>query len=128
VGWVTAEIELGAGRPASAIMPAEAALELATATGARRHVIKGRLVLAAALLGAGAELERAAKLVAESLAEAEKYELSSLSWPAALLAEQLWPTMVDQYRFRVDAVLHAVLLRSDPEGRILARESAWVPV
>ncbi|WP_052371408.1 hypothetical protein [Amycolatopsis taiwanensis] len=125
-GWVTAEIELASGRPEAAGAPAEAALELATAASARRHVIKSQLVLAAALIAAGAPA-RAEELVSAALAEAEKFELRSLAWPGALLAGQLWPS-ASQYRFRVDAVLHAVLLRSDAEGRILARESAWVPV
>lgn len=126
-GWVTAEIELAAGEARAARTAAETALELAGAAGARRHVIKSQLVLAAALLAVG-ESARAEDLVCEALAETEKFELRSLAWPAAILAGQLWPARAAQYRFRVDALLHAVLLRSDAEGRILARESPWIPV
>lgn len=126
-GWVTAEIELAAGRPEAATAPAEAALDLATAAGARRHVIKSRLVLAAALIATGAA-ERAEGLVSAALAAAEKYELRSLSWPAGVLAARLWPSTADQYRSRVDAELHAVLLRSDADGRSLALESPWIPL
>lgn len=126
-GWVTAEIELVAGRPEAAVAPAAEALDLATATGARRHEVKSGLVLAAALTATGA-VERARELVSTALAAADKYELRSLRWPAGLLAAQLWPTIADQHRFRVDAVLHAVLRQSDPEGRFLARESPWVPL
>jgi hypothetical protein len=127
MGWVTAEIELAAGRPEVARAAAETALELAGVAGARRHAIKSQLVLAAALLATGPSA-RARDLVSEAMADAEKFELRSLAWPAALLATQLWPTMAIQYRFRVDVMLHAVLLRSDAEGRILARESPWIPV
>jgi hypothetical protein len=126
-GWVTAEIELVDGRPAAAVPPAETALRIATASGACRHMVKSGLVLAAALAETGAA-ERARDLVSDALGATEKYELRSLDWPAGLLAERLWPETANHHRFRVDAVLHAVLLRSDPEGRRLAGESPWVPV
>lgn len=126
-GWVAAEIELVDGRPAAAVGPAEAALRLATANGACRHVVKSGLVLAAALAETGA-VSRARELVSDALGVTEKYELRSLDWPAGLLAARLWPETANHHRFRVDAVLHAVLLRSDPEGRGLAGESPWVPV
>lgn len=126
-GWVAAEIELVDRRPAAAVGPAETALRLATANAAARHIVKSGLVLAAALAETGAA-DRARDLVSDALGAAEKYELRSLGWPAGLLAARLWPETANHYRFRVDAVLHAVLLRSDPEGRSLAGESSWVPV
>jgi len=126
LGWVTAELELASGRADAAVAPAEAALELATAAGARRHTVKSRLVLAAAL-GATGERERAMHLVDEAFAVSDKFALSSLSWPAGLLAAELDPPAADQYRFRVDGVLHAVLRRTDPDGRRLARDSPWLP-
>ncbi|MBB2933917.1 hypothetical protein FHX82_000937 [Amycolatopsis bartoniae] len=126
-GWVTAEIELASGRAADAVAPAEAALDLATATGALRHVTKSQLVLAAAL-GATGEREPALHLVHEALGVSEKFALRSLSWPAGLLAAEHDPDAPGRDRSRVDAVLHAVLLRSDPDGRRLARDSPWVPV
>ncbi|UIJ60757.1 hypothetical protein LWP59_03475 [Amycolatopsis acidiphila] len=126
-GWVTAEIELADGQARAAVAPAEAALGLATASGALRHVVKSQLVLAAAL-GATGERERAVHLVDEALGVSDKYALRSLGWPAGLLAAEHGSDLYGRDRFRVDAVLHAVLLRSDPEGRRLARDSPWVPV
>ncbi|MFD2422335.1 hypothetical protein [Amycolatopsis pigmentata] len=126
-GWVAAEIEFVDGRPAAAVDPAETAFQLATAAGASRHVVKSGLVLAAALAETGA-VDRARDLVSDAVGATEKYELRSLAWPACLLAARLWPETANHHRFRVDAVLHAVLLRSDPEGRRLAGESPWVPV
>jgi hypothetical protein len=125
-GWVAAEIELAAGQVAAAVAPAETALELATAAGALRHVTKSQLVLAAAL-GATGERERAVHLVDEALGVSDKFALRSLSWPAGLLAAEHGPQVRRRDRFRVDVVLHAVLLRTDPDGRRLARESPWVP-
>jgi hypothetical protein len=126
LGWVTAELELAGGQAARAVAPAEAALKLATTAGALRHVVKSQLVLAAAL-GATGERERAVHLVDEALGVSDKYALRSLSWPAGLLAAEHGSDLCARDRFRVDAVLHAVLLRTDPEGRRLARESPWVP-
>ncbi|GAB3579169.1 hypothetical protein GCM10027445_47300 [Amycolatopsis endophytica] len=127
LGWVTAELALASGDAPAATAPAEAALEKATAAGSVRHVVKSRLVLAAAL-GAAGHKRRAGDLVSGALATAEEYDLSSLSWPAGLIAADLRPADADRHRSRTAAVLHAVLLSSDPEGRRLARESPWVPV
>ncbi|GAA5171023.1 MULTISPECIES: hypothetical protein [Amycolatopsis] len=126
LGWVTAEIELASGRAAEAVAPAEAALALATTAGALRHVTKSQLVLAAAL-GATGERERALHLVVEALGVSEEFALRSLSWPAGLLAAEHGADVPARDRSRVDAVLHAVLLRTDPDGRRLARDSPWVP-
>lgn len=46
IGWVRAELALYGGRAAQGLGPAERALERALAAGARRHVVKSRLVLA----------------------------------------------------------------------------------
>jgi len=126
LGWVTAEVMLAGGRAGEAVAPAETALEIATAAGACRHVTKSQLVLAAAL-GATGDGERAMHLVDEAFALSEKFALRSLSWPAGLLAAELRPSAGGEYRSRVDATLHAVLRRSDPDGRRLARDSTWLP-
>lgn len=129
-GWIGAEIELAAGDALAAVPPAEEAAELARACGAVRHGIKSDLVLAAALTAVGdsAERERALDLVRNARLAAEKYELRSLIWPAALISADLVPANGLLHRSRADTVLHAVLLRADPGGRRLARESPWVPV
>nr|WP_235022398.1 hypothetical protein [Amycolatopsis alkalitolerans] len=121
LGWVSAELELAGGQAANAVEPAERALELAESAGALRHVVKSRLVLAAAL-GATGERERAVHLAEEALAVTDEYALRSLSWPAGSIAAEY-----GRDRSRVDAMVHAVLLRSDPDGRRLAGESPWVP-
>ncbi|WP_236796836.1 hypothetical protein [Amycolatopsis sp. GM8] len=126
LGWVTAEIELAGGRPAGAVAPAESALEFATAAGALRHVVKSQLVLAAAL-GAAGDRERAVHLIDEALAVTDKFALRSLSWPAGLLAAEHRPGGGGRDRSSVEALVHAVLLRTDPDGRRLASESPWVP-
>jgi hypothetical protein len=126
-GWVTAEIELASGQAADAVPPAKGALESATTAGSLRHVVKSQLVLAAAV-GATGDRERAVHLVDEALGVSDKFALRSLSWPAGLLAAEHRGGVCARDRSRVDAELHAVLLRTDPEGRRLARESPWVPV
>ncbi|MGC7095866.1 hypothetical protein ACPZ19_14435 [Amycolatopsis lurida] len=129
-GWVAAEIELAAGNASAAVGPAEEAAGIAHGRGAVRHGIKSDLVLAAALTAVGdsAGRERALDLVRNARLAAEKYELCSLIWPAALISADLVPANGQLYRSRADTVLHAVLLRADPGGRRLARESPWVPV
>ncbi|WP_435582010.1 hypothetical protein [Amycolatopsis thermoflava] len=127
LGWVTAELALASGDAQAAVGPAEVALDEATAAGSIRHTVKSQLVLAAAL-GTIGQKRRAGKLVSGALADADKYELSSLSWPAGLIAADLWPADADRHRSRTAAVLHAVLLGSDPGGRRLAHGSPWVPV
>nr|WP_208406973.1 hypothetical protein [Amycolatopsis granulosa] len=127
LGWVTAELALASGDGPAAVEPAEAALAEAIAAGSVRHTVKSRLVLAAAL-GTIGQKRRARELVSGAQADADAYDLSSLSWPAGLIAADLWPAEADRHRSRTAAVLHAVLLGSDPEGRRLARESPWVPV
>ena len=128
-GWVGAEIELAAGRAAEAVAPARIALETATAQGSKRHVVKSGIVLAVALHAAGSPDHRhiTDTLVGNAIADAEKCELFSLLWPATLVAAELRPGHADQYRFSTARVLHAVLRNTDPCGRRIARESAWVP-
>ncbi|WIY03696.1 hypothetical protein QRX60_07525 [Amycolatopsis mongoliensis] len=129
-GWVGAEIELAAGQGAAAVPHAERAFETARARGARRHAVKSGIVLAVALRAAGAPDHREISdaLVGNAMATAEKCELLSLLWPAALVMADLRPGHAEEYRFRVAEVLHAVLRSADPCGRRIAGESPWVPV
>jgi hypothetical protein len=128
-GWVSAEIELAAGAPEDAVAPAERAAELSRARGAYRHSVKSDLVLGATLAATGdpGTHDRAKRLVENALQEAEKCEFSSLIWPACSIAGNLGAEPVEKYRFRSAQVLHGVLLRADPGGRRIARESPWVP-
>ncbi|MEU4249443.1 hypothetical protein AB0F15_18730 [Amycolatopsis sp. NPDC026612] len=129
-GWVGAEIELAAGQGAAAVPHAERAFETAVARGARRHVVKSRIVLAVAVRMAAAPDHRKISddLVGNAMATAEECELLSLLWPAALVAADLRPGHAEEYRFRAAEVLHAVLRSADPCGRRVAGESPWVPV
>ncbi|QWF79583.1 hypothetical protein [Amycolatopsis sp. CA-230715] len=128
-GWVSAEVELAAGRADEAVAPARRAHEIAADRGADRHRVKSALVLSAALAATGgaSARNRAAELVDSALGDVEKFGLRSLAWPACLLAADLVPANAERYRSRALEVLHAVLLRSDPEGRRIALRSPWVP-
>jgi hypothetical protein len=128
-GWVAAEIELAAGSPGDAIAPAERAAELSRSRGAARHRVKSDLVLGATLAATGdpGTHDRARRLVENALEEAEKCEFLSLIWPACSIAGNLGAEPGEKYRFRSAQVLHGVLLRADPGGRRIARESPWVP-
>lgn len=127
-GWVHAELELAAGAPASARAPAERAAALAREHGALRHVVKSDLVLAAALMAASSELDRAAALVDDALGAAVEFGLDSLCWPAELIAAGLRPDRADEHHRRARAVLRRVLPRADPAGRRIAIGSVWVPM
>ncbi|WP_328606269.1 hypothetical protein OG943_41050 [Amycolatopsis sp. NBC_00345] len=128
-GWVGAEIELAAGRPAEAVAPARRAAEAARERGARRHVVKSDIVLGVTLSAAGdaGDREAALALVESALAEAEKCELYSLIWVATRVAADLGAQHAEKYRFRSREVLHAVLRRVDPCVMRIAQDSPWVP-
>ena len=137
-GWVTAELALSVGNAGAAVDAAERAERLVAARGETRHLTKSRIVLAASLAATGTATARAraARLVTRALADARATGLRSLSWPAGLLAADLVtdlvaepePSAAVRHRRDVTAELHALLLRSDPQGRRLAYESAWVPL
>ncbi|WP_442893148.1 hypothetical protein [Amycolatopsis sp. VC5-11] len=125
-GWVGAEIELADGQPEAAVAPARHAYETAVARHARRHIVKSGIVLGVALLSAGQDGAR--ELVVAAAADAEKYELDSLSWVADRVAADLDHDRAEEYRFRSRQVLHAVLRHADPGVMRIAHESPWVPV
>lgn len=127
-GWVGAEVELAAGDFPAAIAPAERAAALAREYGGLRHVLKSDIVLAAALSAAGLDLDRAESLATRALDATAKAELASLEWPAAVVAAGLDPHGGAAPRQRATEILHAVLLRSDPLGRLRALNSPWVPI
>ncbi|WP_443111298.1 hypothetical protein [Amycolatopsis sp. A1MSW2902] len=125
-GWVGAEIELADGQPEAAVAPARLAYETAVARHARRHIVKSGIVFGVALLSAGQDGAR--ELVVAAAADAEKYELDSLSWVADRVAADLDHDRAEEYRFRSRQVLHAVLRHADPGVMRIAHESPWVPV
>lgn len=129
-GWVRAELELSCGRPVDAVPEAERAAATAKRHGAIRHAVKSDLVLAASLLATGesASAQRARGLAGSAGRDVAALGLASLSWPARLLLAELEPDQAARHRARVTDELHAVLRAADPQGKRLARESAWVPV
>nr|CEL23603.1 hypothetical protein [Kibdelosporangium sp. MJ126-NF4] len=129
LGWVRAEVELAAGNPAESVPNAEAALRRARAAGARRHIAKSGMVLAAALTVRGGVTERirARQLAAGVVDQAIEYGLLPLVWPCSLLLADLDPANADDHRRRAAGALHCVLRRSDPIARRLAASSPWVP-
>jgi hypothetical protein len=126
LGWVRAEVELGAGRAELAVPHAERAAERAAASGSTRHRIKSDLVLGAALAANG-NRERAVRLLTGTGAEASDLGLLPLLWPCALLLAELEPRAVAAHRRVAGDAVHRVLRRADPQGRGLAARSPWVP-
>jgi len=124
-GWVSAEIELSAGRADLALPHAEAAADRAAGAGSTRHRIKSDLVLAAALGASDRPMAR--KLVTRARDDATDLHLLSLVWPAALVLADLNPSEATEHRRCATSVLHGVLRSADPRGRGLAERSPWVP-
>jgi hypothetical protein len=125
-GWVNAEIELSAGRPAEAVAHAEPAAARAAESGSVRHRIKSGLVLGAALAARG-DHAAAKTIVGPALDDARDLGLLSLVWPGALIMAELAPDRADTNCQWAAIALRSVLRRADPVGRRLAEESAWVP-
>jgi hypothetical protein len=125
-GWVSAEIELGAGRAGRAVPHAEQALDVATASGAVRHRIKSEIVLGAALSAADPAMAR--KLVTRARDDATDLHLPTLVWPASLLLAQVDPSESTGHHQRAARTLHGLLRSADPRGRELAERSPWVPL
>jgi hypothetical protein len=126
LGWVCAEVELGAGRADLAVRHAERASERANTSGSTRHRVKSALVLGAALAADG-DRDRATRLLAGTGAEASDLGLLPLMWPCALLLAELEPARRPAHRRAAGDALHRVLRRADPAGRRIAERSPWVP-
>lgn len=124
--WVSAEIDLSAGRTEDAIGHAERAAELAADSGSTRHRIKSALILGAAL-GAAGQGERARPIVASARDDATDLGLLSLVWPGALILAEQDLANGDVHCRCAAVALHSVLRRTDPVGRLLAERSPWVP-
>lgn len=125
-GWVSAEIELSAGRPGEAVAFAEPAAELAGESGSVRHRIKSGLVLGAALAARGDRVA-AGRVAGPAFEDARDLGLLSLVWPGALIMADLDPAHADQNCQWAALALRSVLRRADPVGRRLADRSPWVP-
>lgn len=129
LGWVSAEIELGAGRVDLAVSHAETAAERAAMAASARHRVKSALVLGACLASCGqvAGRRRARKLLFTAQGDAVELGLRPLIWPCTLLLADLEPADALAHRRRAGRALHCVLRRADPIGRQLAESSPWVP-
>jgi hypothetical protein len=88
--WVAAELAMVGGEGDTAVRNAEAGVELAAATldGAARHLVKSRVVLAAALCSAGA-LDRARSVADAAFELTGELRLIPLRWALACLLVDL---------------------------------------
>jgi hypothetical protein len=127
--WVSAEIELGAGRADLAVPHAESAVERAAAADSVRHRVKSVLVLGAALAGRGraGDRARARRLLRDAEGAAFGLGLLPLVWPCALLLADVEPASAPAHRRRAGDALRLVLRRADPVARRIAGVSPWVP-
>jgi hypothetical protein len=125
-GWVSAEIELSAGRAEVAVGHARAAAERAAGAGSVRHRVKSGLVLGAALAAHG-DTSAAERVAGPAFDDARELGLLSLVWPGALIMAELDPPRAERNCQCARLALRSVLHRSDPVGRQLAGRSSWVP-
>lgn len=99
IGWVRAELALYGGRAGQGVEPAERALDRARTAGARRHVVKSRLVLA--VVRAVAHPDRAALTELDAVADAaDANGLLPLAGPARLAAADLLDRLRSRYTSR----------------------------
>ncbi|MQA09658.1 MAG: hypothetical protein GEU98_14110 [Pseudonocardiaceae bacterium] len=122
--WVCCEVELADGRPERAAPHAERAARRCVDVGAVRHGVKSDLVLAATLVTGTSETARAGELIDRARSMAARHQLLSLAWPAELLAG----SVRGEGGEKVNDLLRRVLHRADPPGRLLAGDSAWMPL
>ncbi len=147
LAWVRAELALLRGDAAAAVVPACAAVELATAGGSVRHVLKSRIVHAVASVVAGGDPGEALVALDAAADEADRAGLLSLVWPARYAAADVieqapngvWtandsadrtaqrsangrPSDAPRRRHAGTATVSVILGRCDPVGRRLMRE------
>jgi hypothetical protein len=126
---VRAEIELAAGQPEQGRGFAEHAAQLARMVGARRHIVKSDLVLAATFAAGGTPdgASRAHGLLESVLSDSLKWGIFSLAWPAALLLADLEPGRDEHFAKIASKALTWSFVRSDNAMQLLAAASPWVP-
>ncbi|GAA5140748.1 hypothetical protein [Pseudonocardia adelaidensis] len=150
--WVRAELALLRGDAAAAVAPSRTALELATAGGSARHVVKSRIIHAVAGAVAGGDAAAAIAELDAAADHADRAGLLSLVWPARYAAADLseeapngvWtandsaartaqrsvngrPSDAPRRRHAGTATLSVILRRCDPVGRRLMREGLGLP-
>lgn len=82
--WVSAELAMVSGDGASAVVHAERAVALAAALASARHVVKSRVILAAARCSSG-DIDASRRQADEALRQATVFGLVPLRWAAACL-------------------------------------------
>lgn len=128
-GWVRAEHALSVGDGEAAAAAARHALAAAEALGSFRHLVKSRMVLAAAFATVGTESSRAQArgLAAAALDASLERGLVSLVWPSALLLRDLGQQQVGDCDHHIRTALTCIYRASDPVGRRLLSASPWAP-
>jgi hypothetical protein len=111
--WVEAEVALLVGKPANAVAAAEAAVGLAEASQAPRHVAKGLLFLGVAQVQGG-DPEEAATTLRRSATLAESLGCLPLVWPSrAMLGAMLQGAELQESARSLAAARNAVLTIAD---------------
>jgi hypothetical protein len=91
LAWVSAELAMGRGEGATAVVHAERAVELAAAFGSARHALKSNVVRAAALCSAG-KIDESRRLADAALQDAERLGIIPLRWALACLLADIGST------------------------------------
>lgn len=127
--WLGAEIELAAGRAERAVVCAERGFDMTGVTSGVRHTVKSAIVLSAALVAHGTSdgRQRAEGLLADALAVSLSRGIFSLAWPAAVVLADLDPVQRSKYRTILGNALSCCFVGAEPEMRLLATASPWIP-
>ena len=107
LGWVVAELCLLVGEPRTAVAEADEAVTAARLAGAPRHLTKSLLVRGVARHTAG-DPDGAVDLLT-ALERAQAAGLTSLVWPAALVAAQAVPARAAELRPTAAAAARAIV-------------------
>jgi hypothetical protein len=129
LGWVRTEWLLATGRYVDALRVAESTREYAELTCSPRHVTKSDMLLATCLLMQSTQRvhDRVVALATRVVEVSLQWGMMPLVWPTASLLRDVQVDHSARWSDVAERALTCVLARSDPTGRRLAAESAWMP-
>lgn len=129
--WVRAELALCRDRPEEAAELGVQALRTARRAGATRHEIKSAVVVAAAEMAAGRDLDRLVGRLLRLAERARLCELRTLQWPIQLqlatLKQLADPATAARHRHEATRIVGSIGRQGDPIIRSVAEHSPWVP-